>query len=60
MQIGYTNDGKVFLTETCKSTNGQPAQTTLTWEPAQAMRVAELINIAAEKANAIESSGGHG
>ena len=59
MQIGYTNDGKVFLTETCKSTNG-PAQTTLTWEPAQAMRVAELLNLAAEKANAIESSGGHG
>jgi hypothetical protein len=59
--IGYTNDGKVFLTATSKSPNGQPAQVTFLWEPNEALNIADnlkkSVGIVKEKSRIVLGNG---
>ena len=49
-QIGYTDDGKVFMVLDSRAPDGQPMQTILQWPPEDARRIASSLSKAAETA----------
>lgn len=51
VSVGYTNDGIVFVQAMIQGPDGQPGKIVFTWEPKQAMQIADWIASAAKSAD---------